>query len=621
MMYTKSVMNASDLEKKAALVRKWCLISTTEAASGHATSALSAADIGAVLFDKYFTFDLKNKQNLYNDRLIFSKGHASPLLYSLYAAAGAYPFEELKTLRQFGSMFEGHPVPAFPYTEAATGSLGQGLSIGAGMALGLQKIEEIKPKPKVFVLLGDGEMAEGSIWEAADFASYYKLNNLIAIVDVNRFGQSQETMFGHNLFSYRDRLSAFGWETMLIDGHNYGEIDNALKAGVGNRTQKPFAIIAKTLKGKGIPQWENKNGFHSKPVSKDDLPKILEDLGNPKDEVIFSLPKPKKIFQLIQSAQSIDVSLSHNEDEKLMTKEVYGKALVEVAKKIDTVISLDGDVKNSTSSQDFEAVFPDKAIECFIAEQNMIGVGIGLGKIGFMPFISTFSAFFTRAFDQIRMGRVSEATIKLIGSYAGVSLGKDGSSQMGLEDMAMIGALPDSVILYPADAIATEKLVGVMPSITGISYMRLSRPKVPIIYKDTDMFSLGGSKILRQSEEDLLTIVAAGITVHEALKAYEELKKEKIFVRVVDCYCIKPIDNDTLIECSRTTQQNAIITVEDHFVHGGLGDFVMEAVAGTGACVTKMAVMHISHSGTEEEVLDDAGISAKHIIAKVKQLV
>ncbi|GDX61723.1 transketolase [Candidatus Levyibacteriota bacterium] len=609
-----------DLIKKANLVRKWCLIATTEAQSGHATSSLSAVDLMTVLFDKHYSYDIKNPNNLANDRLIFSKGHAAPLLYSLYAASGAYPFEELKTLRAFGSKFEGHPVATFPYTEAATGSLGQGLSIGAGMAIGIQRCRKLIKKPKVYVLLGDGELAEGQIWEAANFASYYKLNNLIAIADINRFGQSEETMFGHSMDEYINRFSAFGWEVLAIDGHNIEEIENAFNLAVNNKNNRPFIIIAKTIKGKGIDEWENKNGYHSKPLSKEYLEKILKILGELKDEVVFPLRMPKEIMNIKQVDVSIEVETEYKIGDIFMTKEINGKALVKLGKINEQLIVLDGDVKNSTSVQDFEKEFPDRFIECFIAEQNMVGVAVGLSKLGFLPYVATFGAFFTRAFDQIRMGRISEANLKLCGSYAGVSLGKDGSSQMGLEDIAMIGALPDSVILYPADAVATEKLTGLQIGFDGISYLRTARPKVPVIYKDEERFLIGGSKVLQKNKNDLLTVVGGGLTVHEAIKAYEVLRSQNIFIRVIDCYSVKPIDKEALILALKETKKQIIIVVEDHFEHGGLGDFVLSALADQKAIIEKMAISSIAHSGEELEVIRAAGIDSSHIVARVKKL-
>jgi transketolase len=614
------------LQQKANVVRKWSLISTTEAGSGHPTSCMSAADLMTVLFEKFYTFDLHSSHNLYNDRLIFSKGHAAPLFYSLYALSGAFKTEELKKLRKFSSRLEGHPTPLFSYTEAATGSLGQGLSVGAGMAIGLQKITVLQEKPHVYVLLGDGELAEGQVWEAANFASHYKLQNLIAIVDVNRLGQSEETMFGHRVEEYAQKFRAFDWEVITIDGHNFEEIENALTQAKQNTTGKPFAIIAKTFKGKGVSFLENKDNWHGKPVPKDQLQQALDELGQlPDESVIFSLKKPEKSFIIERPTKDANADSSlqiehHNIGDQVATREVYGKTLASLGNTNTLIYALDGDVKNSTYSMDFKAVYPDRFIECFIAEQNMVSVAVGLSKLGKHPFVSTFAAFLTRAFDQIRMARLSNATICFVGSHAGVSIGEDGASQMGLEDIAMFGTLPNTTILHPSDAVSTAKLLYSLSTHWGISYLRTLRSKTPVLYEETETFHIGGSKVLRSSENDICTIVGTGITVHEALKAYEELKKEHIFVRVVDCYSIKPIDRDTLMRCATETKQRVLITVEDHFKHGGLGDFVLSKVAKYGVTVYKLSVKTISHSGTMSELMDHAGISAKYIVDKVKAI-
>ncbi len=636
----------SDLQKKAKLVRKWCLISTTVAGSGHPTSCLSATDLGTVLFDKYFTYDLGNPLNLYNDRFILSKGHAAPLLYTLFALSGGFPLEELRTLRKFGSRLEGHPTPVFPFSEAATGSLGQGLSVGAGLAL-LAKREKLPYR--TYVLLGDGELAEGQNWEAANFASFYKLDNLIAIADINRLGQSQATMFGHRIEEYIARFTAFGFEAIAIDGNNLFEVDKAFKLATQNDTGKPFVIIAKTFKGKGISFLENKDNWHGKPLNKEDLEKALVELDIVNDELKFELKKPSKtviaraqrsepacersetgaccettkqslsITGLPRSFQSL--AMTYSNDQQYATREVYGEAITKLGKLNKNVYALDAEVKNSTYSLDFLKALPDHFIECFIAEQNMVGVAVGLSRLGKIPFISTFAAFFTRAADQIRMAAVGGANLKLVGSHAGVSIGEDGPSQMGLEDFALFGAIPDSIIFHPCDAVSTAKIIPQMANYMGIAYLRTLRPKTPVLYEVTEDFPIGGSKILRKSANDVLSVVAAGITVVESLKAYEELKKEGIEIRVIDCYSVKPIDSETLRQSLKETKEKIIITVEDHFEHGGLGDFVLSAISDTGALVEKMAVTKISRSGAPEELINDAGISASHIVAKVKNLI
>lgn len=608
----------NNLEEKAKLLRKLCLVSTTEAGSGHPTSCLSAVDISTVLFENYFTYDVKNPKNPQNDRLIFSKGHAAPLFYSLFAMASAFPLEDLKNLRKFNSSLEGHSTLNFPFTEAATGSLGQGLSVSAGIALTAKK--DNYPF-KTYVLLGDGEMAEGSNWEAANFASYYKLNNLITIVDVNRLGQSQETMFGHDIEEYINRFSAFDWEVISIDGHNFSEIEKALKLATDSKSSKPFVIIAKTLKGKGISFLENKDNWHGKPLSREDLGKALLELGKIDETLRFKPKVPKKSFSKNQTGKEQNIKFDYKVGEEIATREIYGKVLAEMGKSDSSIYVLDGDTKNSTFSIDFQKVFPERFIECFIAEQNMVGVALGLSTREKTPFVSTFAAFLTRTFDQIRMAAISKGNIKFMGSHAGVSIGEDGPSQMGLEDIAMFGVTPDSVIFHPSDALSASKILTILSKHKGISYIRALRPKTPVIYSLNEEFKIGGSKVLRQSKDDLLTIVSCGLTVHESLKAYEILKKEGIFVRIVDCYSIKPIDKETLTKSLEETKKKIIITVEDHYEHGGLGDFVLSAVSQSPSHVEKMAVCKISRSGKREELLKYACIDSESIVKKVKELI
>jgi transketolase len=608
----------NELQQKAKLIRKWALVSTTEAGSGHPTSCMSAADLGAVLFEKYFTYDLENPLNLYNDRLVLSKGHAAPLLYTLFGMAGAYPLDELKTLRKFGSRFEGHPVPSFVYAEAATGSLGQGLSVGAGLAW-LAKREGLPYK--TYVLTGDGELAEGQIWEAANFASHEKLDNLIAILDINRLAQSQETMFGHDIKKYVDRFEAFGFDVIAIDGHDLSEIDKAFETATKNNNGRPHAIIAKTFKGRGVSFLENKDGWHGKPLKKDELQKALAELGEVDDNLKFSLRKPGQTKLPANAFKEVDIELSFDKHKEYATREVFGDVLVKLAEKNQEIYALDADVKNSTFTETFQKAISNRFGECYIAEQNMVSVAAGLSRLGKVPFVATFAAFFTRAADQIRMAKVSEASIKFVGSHVGVSIGEDGPSQMGLEDIALFGAMPDPMILQPSDAVSTFKLVPQMVAHRGFSYMRTLRSKTPVLYDESDEFEIGGSKILRQSSNDQLTVAGTGITVFEALKAADELKKDGINVRVLDCYSIAPIDKDTLIKCLQETNKKIVITVEDHYEHGGMGDFAAAALAGSNGRVIKMAVTKISQSGTKDELLDDAGISAGHIVNAVKQIV
>jgi transketolase len=608
--------NLTEIQEKAKLVRKWCLVSTTEAGSGHPTSCLSAADITTILFDRYFTYDLDNPLNLFNDRLVFSKGHAAPLLYTLFGMAGAYPLEELKTLRKFGSVFEGHPVPKFKYSEAATGSLGQGLSVGAGLALASKREGYDN---KIYVLTGDGELAEGQIWEAANFAANQKLDNLVAILDINRLGQSQETMFGHHIEEYTRKFKAFDFEVISINGHDYKEINEAL-AAVQRPAEKPYAIIAKTFKGHGISFLENKDGWHGKTLEKEELEKALNELGPVDDNLRFQLKKPRQIKLPVHTAKITNPEITFEAKKEYATREVFGEVLAKLGEQDTEIYALDGDVMNSTFTQTFKKDHPERFVECYIAEQNMVSVAAGLSRIGKIPFVATFAAFLTRAADQIRMARISEANIKFVGSHVGVSIGEDGPSQMGLEDIALFGALPDTVILQPCDAISTAKLIPQMVAQKSFVYMRTLRPKTPLLYKNDDSFEIGGSKVLRQSGNDQLTVAATGITVFEALKAADQLQKEGISIRVVDCYSIRPVDAVTLKKCLNETEQKILITVEDHFKHGGFGDFAASAVSNIQGQVVKMAVWTISESGTKNELLNDAGIDAANIVAKIKSV-
>lgn len=606
----------TELQEKAKLVRKWCLISTTEAGSGHPTSCLSAADMTTLLFDRYFRYDLTNPLNLYNDRFVLSKGHAAPLLYSLFGIAGAYPLDELKTLRKFGSRFEGHPTPKFKFAEAATGSLGQGLSVGAGLALAAKREGYGNT---VYVLAGDGELAEGQVWEAANFAAHEKLDNLIMIADINRLGQSQETMFGHHIEEYVKKFLAFDFEVIAIDGHNYEEIDRALQA-TQRADGKPFAIVAKTFKGHGISFLENKDGWHGKALKKEELEKALKELGNIDDDLRFQLKKPRQTKLPGKTNKLADTVINFEQGKEYATREVFGEVLAKLGEQDKNIYALDGDVMNSTFTENFKKAFPERFVECYIAEQNMVSVAAGLSRMGKIPFVASFAAFLTRAADQIRMGRVSEANIKFIGSHVGVSIGEDGPSQMGLEDISLFGTLPDVIVFQPCDAVSAAKLVPQMIDHKGYAYMRTLRPKTALVYKNNESFSIGGSKILKRSGNDSMTVAATGITVFEALKAADELKKENINLRVVDCYSIHPVDAGTLKKCLQETDQKIIITVEDHFAHGGLGDFVMAALSGEEVEVIKLAVNKISRSGTKDELLADAGIDAAHIAAMVRSV-
>jgi transketolase len=470
------------------------------------------------------------------------------------------------------------------------------------------------------VLCGDGELAEGQVWEAANFASYHRLNNLIAILDINRLTQSGETMFGHHIDEYEQRFRAFNFRVITIDGHNYEAIDQAFEEAHNHVGQQPVAIIARTVKGKGISFLEDKEDWHGKPVKEEDLEKALDELGTINDTIRFNLRKPAQ--QAIASSPiNTDVHLDLDNAKTYATREVCGEALAQITQNTPGMYVLDADVKNSTFTEDVLKVTPERFIECFIAEQNMVSVGAGLSRLGKIPVIATFGAFLVRAADQIRMARVSEANIKFVGSHVGVSIGEDGPSQMALEDIALFGALPDTVILQPCDAISTANLVSRMVEHTGFVYMRTLRPKTKLLYRSGDRFTIGGSKIIRQTNDDTLTVAATGITVFEALQAAELLKQDNINIRVVDCYSINPVDKQTLLACLNATRLKCIISVEDHFAHGGLGDFIAAAITAEGDYVEKMAVTKISQSGKQDELLQDAGINAAAIAARVKKVV
>jgi transketolase len=604
----------NDLEGLARLIRYYSLVSTTEAGSGHPTSSLSAADLMAgLLFGGTFRFDLDDPQYPNNDRLIFSKGHASPLFYAIWAAAGKVSEKELLTLRKFNSPLEGHPTPAFRYTEAATGSLGQGLSIGLGMAMSATYIDKLPYR--TYVLLGDSEMAEGSVWEAMEIAAYYKLGNLIGILDVNRLGQRGETMYGHDLLIYKRKVAAFGWEPIVIDGHHLPQIVTAFQqsAQIGDR---PYMIIAKTLKGKGVSFIEDKNGWHGKALKKDELDRALQELG-PVDKELRGRIEPPQVAKPTRVKSALATPVSYTSDKRVATRHAYGTALVRLAPQYPDLVVLDGEVSNSTYAEIFKTGYPERFFEMFIAEQNMVGVALGLSVRGKAPFVSTFAAFLTRAADQVRMSQYSNANIKFCGSHAGVSIGEDGSSQMGLEDIALFRAILGSAVLYPSDAVSTEKLVEEMAKHEGICYLRTTRMDTPILYRNDEAFWIGGSKVLRSSKKDKATVVTAGITLHEALKAYDTLRMDGILVRIVDLYSVKPVDVATLRMAAEET--GFIITVEDHYAEGGIADAVRTALSKDPVPVHSLAVRAMPKSGKPEELLDYEGISAKAIVETIKQ--
>jgi transketolase len=611
-------MNDIDIEKLQGIanqLRIHSIAATTAAGSGHPTSCCSAADLVAALFFAHMRFLPKDPHYYNNDRFILSKGHAAPLLYAAWAETGLFPVEELLKLRQLSSDLEGHPTPRLPFVDVATGSLGQGLSVGVGMALcaRLDKLDY-----KTYVLLGDGELAEGSVWEAASLAGVHKLNNLVAIVDVNRLGQSEATAFGQNLDVYRKRFEAFGWRTEEIDGHDMDEILEVLAAvGLGD---KPLVILAKTIKGAGISFIQDKEGWHGKPLSKDEAARAIAEL-QPKartgtDVQIFApsqLPAPNN------AAPANYPPLNYKIGDSVATREAFGNALLRIGEVDPRVVALDGDTKNSTYSEKFFGKFPERFTECFIAEQNMVGVATGFAVRGKVPFASTFACFLTRAFDQIRVAGISQANLKLAGSHVGVSIGEDGPTQMGLEDMAMMRAVVGSKVLYPCDAVSAEKLVEQMAQTRGLCFLRTSRPKTPVIYSNDEPFPIGGAKVLRQSPNDKVTVVAAGVTLFEALKAADSLKNEGVGITVIDAYSVKPLAKDVIRAAAQRTNL-AVITVEDHYAEGGLGDAVAGELSRDGIRVYKLAVTELPHSGKAEELLAKFGIDAAAIVKKVKTL-
>ena len=601
------------LKEKGRRLRIHSLRATTAAGSGHPSSCLSAADLVSVVFFREMRYDPRDPHNPENDRFILSKGHAAPLLYAAYAEAGIIEESQLITLRRLDSDLEGHPTPRLPWVEVATGSLGQGLSAGLGTALAARMNHLTYD---TYVLLGDGECAEGSVWEAAALASYYDVSNLYAIIDVNGLGQSQHTMHRFDVGNFAEKFRAFGWHAITVDGHNYSEIIDAF-AQCREAGSKPRAIVARTFKGKGVSLLENLEGWHGKPVPKQDLDKALAELSQPYASDGF-LPNPRPRPQREERPVNIDISINRKIGDSVATREAYGDALVKLAEKNDRIVALDGDTKNSTYSEKLLKARPDRFFEMFIAEQNMVGVAAGMSARGMIPFVSTFAAFLTRAFDQIRMAGVSRANIKFCGSHAGVSIGEDGPSQMGLEDLAMFRPIPGSVVLYPCDAVSTERLIAEAARVRAICYIRTSRPKTPVLYANDERFPIGGSKILRKSEEDRATVIGAGITVHEALKAAETLASEGIRIRVIDAYSVKPVDRATILACAKQTGGNLIV-VEDHYEEGGLGDAVLNAV-GNAAHVIKLAVREIPRSGPPEAMLDTYGISSKYIVQAVKSL-
>jgi transketolase len=575
------------------------------AGSGHPTSSMSAADLMAVLLDRHLRYDFADPSNPCNDHLIFSKGHASPLLYSLFRAAGAISDEELLSFRKLGSRLEGHPTPRLPWVDVATGSLGQGLPIGVGLALTGKYLDRLPYR--VWVLTGDSELAEGSMWEAFEEASFAHLDNLTAILDVNRLGQTKETRHGWDTGAYAERLRAFGWHAIEIDGHDVAAIEKAYEEAVAT-TGRPTAIVARTVKGKGVHVVENVNGAHGKPL--EDPEAAIQELGGRPDLTVqVAKPDENRVPHRFPASGQLELPRFEVGD-KVATRKAYGQALQALGAARGDVVALDGEVSNSTYSELFAEAYPDRYFEMYIAEQQMISAAVGMQVRGWNPFASTFAAFFTRAYDFIRMAAVSRANLRLTGSHAGVSIGEDGPSQMGLEDLAALRAVHGSVVLHPCDANQTAELVAAMADQAGICYLRTLRGATPVIYEPGTPMPIGGSKVLRRSDADQVTIVAVGVTVHEALQAADRLAEQGVAARVIDCYSVKPIDRITLLEAAEATGR--IVTVEDHWPEGGLGDAVLEAFADgrPGPRVVKLAVSGMPGSGKPAELLHEAGIDA-----------
>ena len=595
---------------------------TTEAGSGHPTSSMSAADLMAVLMSKYLHYDFERPELANNDHFILSKGHAAPLLYSMYKAAGAISDDELLSLRKFGSRIEGHPVPLLPWVDVATGSLGQGLPIGVGVALAGKYLDKLPYK--VWVVMGDSETAEGSVWEAFNCASYYRLNNLIAIIDVNRLGQRGQTELGWNTQAYVDRAKAFGWHAIEVDGHNLAEVDLAYGEAVSIEN-RPTVIVARTVKGKGFSEIENKNGWHGTALKPDMAQRAIAELGGERD-ITVEVPKPEALEPASTgSAQPGELPV-YKEGDPIATRQVYGEALKAVGAARTDVVALDGEVSNSTHAQDFKEAYSDRFFEMFIAEQQLVGAAVGLQVRNYKAFASTFAAFFSRAYDFVRMTAISRGNIKLVGSHAGVSIGQDGPSQMALEDIASLRAVYGSTVLYPCDGNQAAKLIEQMVDLEGIVYLRTTRMKTPVIYGADETFPIGGSKVVRSSDRDAMTIIGAGVTLHEAIKAYDMLKKEDITVRVIDLYSVKPIDVETISQAARDTE-GKIIVVEDHWAEGGLGAAVMDALTSEGSTyagviqLTKLAVTQMPGSGAPEDMLRAAKIDANAIFKAAISLV
>jgi transketolase len=628
-MTTSTPLTGIDLATAAELaaqLRVDSIRSSTSAGSGHPTSSMSAADLLAVLVSRHLRYDWDQPHAPGNDHLIFSKGHASPLLYSVYKAVGVVSDEELMTgYRRFGSRLEGHPTPVLPWVDVATGSLGQGLPDGVGVALAGKYLDQLPYK--VWVLCGDSELAEGSIWEAIDKASYYQLSNLIAIVDVNRLGQRGPTDLEWNLDAYARRAGAFGARVLTVNGHDLAEIDEAMATAIDLTGSQPTVILARTIKGRGFSEVENKNGWHGRPFPPDMAARAIAELGGERDLVVRGArPDPDAAVAPPAPAATPDGAPAaapvYALGDKVATRKAYGDALVALGAERPEVVALDGEVSNSTHADEFARAYPGRYFEMFIAEQQMVAAAVGLSVRHYVPFASTFAAFFTRAYDFIRMAAISQANIRLAGSHAGVEIGADGPSQMALEDLAMMRAVHGSTVLYPSDATSTAALVRAMADRSGISYLRTTRGAYPTLYETGESFPVGGSKVLRSGDGDTVALIGAGVTLHACLAAADLLAADGISARVIDLYSVKPVDTETLLAAVAATG-GRLVVAEDHHPEGGLGAAVTDALLAAGPQtlrVAHLAVRDMPGSGTSTELLAAAGIDAPHIAAAARGL-
>ncbi|KDA43529.1 transketolase [Frankia sp. BMG5.23] len=617
---SESTVGTADLEtvrELAQQLRVDSVRSSTSAGSGHPTSSMSAADVLAVLVARHLRYDWDNPADPANDHLIFSKGHASPLIYSIFKAVGVVGDDELiNGYRRFGERLQGHPTPVLPWVDVATGSLGQGLPDGVGVALAGKYLDKVPYR--VWVICGDSEMAEGSVWEALDKASYYNLSNLIAIVDVNRLGQRGPTELGWDLDTYARRVESFGARAVVVDGHDIAAID-AVLADAEDVT-RPTVILARTRKGEGFSETADVEGWHGKPFPADMADRAIAELGGLRDLRVrgpvppADLPRPAPVERPVITLPTYDLGA------KVATRRAYGQALAALGARTD-VVALDAEVSNSTYSEDFAKIYPDRFFEIFIAEQQLVAAAVGLSVRGYVPFASTFAAFFSRAYDFIRMAAISQADIRMSGSHAGVEIGADGPSQMALEDIAMMRAVGGSTVLYPSDATSAAKLVEAMADLPGVSYLRTTRGAYPVLYGPDEPFAPGGSKVLRRSNADTVTLIGAGVTLHESLAAADTLVAEGIAARVIDLYSVKPVDAATLADAAQATGGRIVVT-EDHYPEGGLASAVLEALSDGGVplSVRHLAVRSLPGSGTSQELLDAAGISARHIVEAARDL-